>query len=480
MYFINIYSVFNIRGSIMRRYIHFAIAFMVMGHVLINKPYASTVSSTPPRIIATYNHAEKPEETFTLENIPWSKITHFMYAGATINLSDFSLSYPDTLWNALLYCNTLRSSYNVKLLISVGGAENSSFFPKAAGNLAQINIFAGSCINLIKTLSLDGVNISWNFPADTLECKEYLQLLQALRRVTDSVSTREKRDLLLTVSIPGMIDRIDGTNGKTDIAQTAGLVDWINIDSYDYHTSADSFTCHHAPIFKNSMDKSVFFPVNKPAMYNCDSVVRYCVSTLGVPSDKITIGTAFYGRSWENVDQGDQMFGLFQKGTFRDSTRGSKPFGIDDFYVLHTIELSKPEFCHYDSVSQEPWIYDAINKIFHTYENERSVKEKCRYILDNNLGGICINTISGDAPLGGCLLTSTIQSMLNPQTIEFEQKREIPGFTILSTSSGVPRLFDLRGALISRKSVLHAPSVSGTYVIFKNGVPQKLITFENK
>lgn len=460
--------------------IHFHIMFVIilMGYLPAHQPYALNNSSTPKRIVAMYNHAEKPRSNFTLEQIPWSKITHLMYANATINLTDFSLSFPDTMWNALLYCNSLRQGYDVRMLISLGGPGNSSFFKKGTSTIAQITTFTKNCITLIKALSLDGINISWNWPIDTLESEAYLKLIKSMRTVTDSIAAKEKKQFLLTVSIPGKIDCIDGTNGKIDIARTASLVDWFNIETHDYHTASDSFTCHHSPVYKNALDRSDFFPIDKPSTYNCDSVIRYLTLTCGVPSEKINIGTAFYGRSWENVEQSGEMYGLFQKGSFRDSTRGSRPFGIDDFYVLHAIEQSQTELCHYDSISHEPWIYDTINKIFHTYENERSVKEKCAFILKNNLGGICISNISGDAQTdeGGFLLTSAIYSILTPETITFKQKQELPGFTAIKIPASKQVFYDLRGAVISRNTLMKTSSASGTYIISKNGTLKKVTT----
>jgi chitinase len=443
---------------------------------LFHKSDATTPNRvSPKRIIASYNHAEKPSNGFKLENLPWSKMTHLMYSYASISLSDFSVTLPDTFWNALLSCNSLKRNYGVKLLLTIGGTQNSSVFPKVTDSITHINTFAVKCMNQIKTIDLDGVNICYSIPKDSLEGKAYIQLLTSLRHVTDSVSKKTAKTFLLTTSIPGKIDRIDGTNGYIDIARIVQLVDWINIECYDYHTASDSFTSHHAPIYKNTLDMSDFFPVNKPQTYNCDSIIHYLTLSLGIDPEKLNIGTAYYGRSWENVEQNDNMFGLFQKGSFRDSTRGSKPFGVDDFYVLDSLAITKPAFYHYDTMAQAPWLYDPVNKIFHSYENEQSLKVKCTYINNNNIGGICISNVSGDAPHGGNLLTSLIKNILNPETITLQDNFEISHFTIAHSPTDMSGFVDLRGVLIRNGEYRRVSRLSGTYIILKNGPPKKFI-----
>jgi hypothetical protein len=158
--------------------------------------------------------------------------------------------------------------------------------------------------------------------------------------------------------------------------------------------------------------------------------------------------------------------------------RGSKPFGIDDFYVLYSLAITKPSFYHYDTIAQAPWLYDPVNNIFHTYENEQSIRVKCTYIINNNLGGICISNVSGDAPLGGNLLTSTIQSILIPETIILEQKSEKPHYMIVRPPADISGFVDLRGVLIRNGSRSDVSRISGTYIILKNGPPRKFIQIE--
>lgn len=450
---------------------------LILGECIFHQnPSAAGIQNAPFKIIATYNAAEQPDTGYGPDNIPWSKITHLMYSYASIKLSDMTVTFPDTFWNALLYCNNLKLNYGVKVLISIGGPANSSVFPKVTADTASINKFALNCINLLKTVKIDGVNISWNYPKDSLECESFVLLLKSLRRVADSVSLKTKNPILLTVSIPGMIDRLNGTSGKTDLSRTLTLVDWINIDSYDYHTAADSFTAHHAPLYANKQDKSSTYPINQAAMYNSDSVVHYLTLTCKIPSEKLMLGTAFYGRSWEDVQQGDEMYGLYQKGFFRDSTRGSKPFGVDDFYVLKAMQDSRPAYYHYDSIAQAPWLYDALNKLFHTYENERSVTAKCAYIINNKLCGMCISNISGDAPLGGDLLTTIIQNSLNPRTFTLNFKRECPAPIVPYPIEKQNYLYDLRGVRIFSGSEINSRQAVGTYIFYRNNSVQKVFS----
>jgi chitinase len=42
---------------------------------------------------------------------------------------------------------------------------------------------------------------------------------------------------------------------------------------------------------------------------------------------------------------------------------------------------------YWDEVAMAPYLFNADSSIFITYDNERSVEEKCKYVKENHLAG---------------------------------------------------------------------------------------------
>jgi len=43
---------------------------------------------------------------------------------------------------------------------------------------------------------------------------------------------------------------------------------------------------------------------------------------------------------------------------------------------------------HFDDVAIAGYSYDPTKRILHSYDVVQSIKEKCQFVFDNNLGGI--------------------------------------------------------------------------------------------
>ena len=139
-----------------------------------------------------------------------------------------------------------------------------------------------------------------------------------------------------------------------------------------------SQTGHHTSLLSTSkQDRSV------------DHAIKY-LDSIGVPSEKIILGAAFYARVFEQVE--DSLNGLYQKGKFKEAIL---------YKDLEAYVKSSQGFEYFwDSEAQAPYIYNAEKATFITYDDSLSVSEKTKYALKNELGGIMFWQLSGDKPDG--------------------------------------------------------------------------------
>ena len=48
---------------------------------------------------------------------------------------------------------------------------------------------------------------------------------------------------------------------------------------------------------------------------------------------------------------------------------------------------------YWDAAAKAPYLFNAEKKIFISYDNERSVKEKCKYVKQHHLAALCFGNI---------------------------------------------------------------------------------------
>ena len=96
----------------------------------------------------------------------------------------------------------------------------------------------------------------------------------------------------------------------------------------------------------------------------------------GVPAQKIVLGIPFYGRRWKGVPATNH--GLFQKG---ESTGEIVPY--------KDVLASRDSFSKYwDEDAQAPYLHNAKDRVFISYETPRSIGLKTKYLKEQGLGGV--------------------------------------------------------------------------------------------
>jgi len=261
----------------------------------------------------------------------------------------------------------------LKILISVGGWTWSKNFSDATLTDTSTRNFALSAVSIVSRFDLDGIDIDWEYPGMIgdnnkfrPEDKEHYTLLfKELREGLDSLSRTTNMKYYVTTAVGGSQSYIE----HTEMDKVQQYTDYINIMSYDYTGGWDSVSGHHTNLYTSSGD-------------NDQSSTHRSVQAFidaGVPASKIVMGIAFYGKGWE-------MESIDNNGLYRKALKSARGGG---FTYLKDSLINKNGYREYwDAAAKAPYLFNPEKKIFITYDNERSVKDKCKYVKKHDLAGV--------------------------------------------------------------------------------------------
>jgi chitinase len=151
-------------------------------------------------------------------------------------------------------------------------------------------------------------------------------------------------------------------------------LDYVNLMTYDF---SDTIATHHTNLYNTKL-----YHTQKYA----DNAVSAFVAA-GVPVSKLVMGLAFYGRVY-NLDSLAKR-GIGKKILTRDRGRG--------YTVIKDSLINKNGFAHYrDRRAKAPYLYNASKRQFITYDDEWSVKKKCKYVLSKKMAGVMFWEYSSD------------------------------------------------------------------------------------
>ncbi|KNY27186.1 glycoside hydrolase family 18 [Pseudobacteroides cellulosolvens ATCC 35603 = DSM 2933] len=420
---------------------------IIVSMVMLNTSIVMAEDEGPKNIVAYFTEwgIYEGHNFYEVSDMPWDKLTHINYAFAKIENGKIALCDPwaaidkpfgDDKWDTPLKGNLgqlikYKKLYpKVKTLISVGGWTQSMYFSDVALTDSSRQVFSDSCVEFIRKYQFDGVDIDWEFPvAGGLagnKCRpedkqNFTLLLKGLRTKLDEAGIKDGKKYLLTIAAPA---------GSTAIANTEPdkyhqYLDFINLMTYDYNGSWSNMTNHLSPLYENPDDPS--YDAAKQKNNTNWTVSEYI--KLGVPAQKLNMGVPFYSTGWKDVNGGSNgLFGNANGSPVGIWNESSSPGGTNPYYYIKDVlEAPGSGFTKYwDNNSQVPYLWNPSTKVFYTYEDEVSLKNKCEYAKKNNLGGIMFWEICGDHPSEEKSLVSVIYN-------SFSKKDPKPTPTVIPT-----------------------------------------------
>ncbi len=186
--------------------------------------------------------------------------------------------------------------------------------------------------------------------------------------------------------------------------------DFMNVMTYDQVGGNSTYTSHHTALGRIDHEDLEGYPLldyfesKKEEIgslgYSLDpksteKIIDY-VLDLGVDPQKILIGGAFYGRSWKGVSP--EGNGLYQPNV-------EIHIGWCSYARIRSEFEGKNGFVRYwDPVAKAPYLYNATDSIFMSYDDPESLRLKTQYAIDKKLGGIMFWQLSDDTKEENSLL----------------------------------------------------------------------------
>ena len=290
-----------------------------------------------------------------------------------------------------------KQNPRLSILVSVGGWTWSGQFSDMALAPASRAVFIDSVADFLRRYDLDGLDIDWEYPGlpgagNTCRPEDkqnFTALLRELRHRLDRESRTRGRRQVLTIAAGAS----EAFLAHTEMRKAARYLDTVNLMAYDYYVpSGAKLTGHHAPLYTNPAD---------PAKASADASVKL-FEQAGVPARKLVLGVPFYGHMWGSVPPAGH--GLYQPG-------GPSPKGNFSYQALKDGSLGPGYERFWDEVSQVPYLYNAGQQTFVSYEDPQSLKIKANYIRTHRLGGVMFWSYESD-PSGELL--RTLDDVLRP------------------------------------------------------------------
>ena len=344
-----------------------------------------------------------PQET-TLQpgQIDAKRLTRINYAFANIADGRMVNGFATDKANYAFLHSLKKVNPSLTILVSVGGWLWSGGFSDVSLTSKSRELFIQSVMDFLALNDLDGLDIDWEYPGLSgaghtfrPEDKEnFTLLLKELRARFDEETSKTHRQLYLTIAAGSSDEFI----AHTEMAKVQLYVDTVNLMAYDfYEPDSDRITGHHAPLFTNPAD---------PKKTSTDASVK-AFEAAGVPSSKILLGVPFYGHEWGEVP--DQEHGLYQPGK-------EIPNAYAPYHLIFDSMLHHGYTRYWDDKAAVPYLYNPTKHIFVSYEDPQSLKGKCAYVLQNDLGGVMFWDYAGDP--SGVLLKTVHDSLEHPSAMK--------------------------------------------------------------
>ena len=334
---------------------------------------AQSTGSVSPKIIA---YATGSAET--IKQYPVDKLTHIIYS--FLKIQNDTLTFRDSIQeNNVRQLVTLKATYpQLKIMVSVGGWGGCSICSDLFASAEHRENFAKTTVALFKQYGIDGLDLDWEYPAiegfpghkyDAADKDNFTQLVKAIRNEMGN-------DYLLTFAAGGFTQYLQQS---IDWDAVMSQVDFVNLMTYDLVGGYATVTGHHT-LLQHSM----------PGQESTVNAVNWLLDKK-VSSNKLIIGAAMYARVWDSVP--DINHGLYQSGKFKQ--------GVDYADFKNYFNDTSGFKYYWDKKAKAPYQYNASKNLFATFDDERSIREKIKFIRRKKLGGIMFWELGEDARVDG-------------------------------------------------------------------------------
>ncbi len=286
----------------------------------------------------------------------------------------------DCLGNLGQFNKLRKQGKKFNFALAIGGWTWSANFSDAVSTAANRARLVQSVVDLFKVWPglFNGISLDWEYlsndgknygldgnKATAQDADNFIELLKLFRSTLGP-------DFYLSFCVSAAPEKI-----KMPVDKLHPLLDEIHVMTYDFHDGAwgEKVAGH-----QTNLKKSPY------GIYSVEEGVA-AWQKLGVPSTKLFVGAALYSRGFSNTDG----IGKACSGASPDKSWEAGSVDYKALPLPGAVEM-------WDDVAKASYSFDAKKRVINSYDTVRSVTEKCKFVCDNNLGGILIWESSGDAP----------------------------------------------------------------------------------
>ncbi|MBR5515977.1 MAG: S-layer homology domain-containing protein [Clostridia bacterium] len=323
-----------------------------------------------PLVVAYYdlNNASALDE---LKDVDVINLHPFKANGENKKIDTQRLSRIESIRNTI---NAMNYNPDLKyvLMIPVDSGPN---IEKWLDSYADCDEFAEEAVKIIAEYDLDGLDFDYEFPSGNVPQKNLQYFLTVVRNKLEALGTG--KDYIISMAIAG------GTWSDSlfqDLGELQHYVDYLNYMDYDLHSEKD-ITYDHAAVYDSIYPNGSTY---------ADAVMSI---NAGMQREKIVLGVGAYTQNWSNVQapEGSKV-GLHCVGTHNDERPiyfNAYRSWIDYEKIDAGIEYSVGGwYPHYNETSGSLSFYNPSTKQFASGDDDRSIENKCKIVVDLNLGGI--------------------------------------------------------------------------------------------
>lgn len=326
-------------------------------------------------VIAYYSGDSK-----TIDNYPVEKLTHIIYSFCHLKGSRLNVDNKGDSATIKKLVSLKKKYPKLKVLLSLGGWGGCEFCSPVFSTDEGRKTFARSVKQINDYFQTDGIDLDWEYPAieghpgHAFKLEDKANFTALVKDLRNSLGNKHEISFAAGGFPKFLQESIDWT-------EVMSVVDYVNLMSYDLVNGYSTKTGHHTPLYSTTEQ-----------VESVDNAISY-LSSLGVPTNKIVIGAAFYARTWENVEPVNN--GLYQAGKFKSFIS----------YRQFDSRLSKENgFVFYrDTIANSAYAYNTAKKTFATFDDPLSIEAKTKYAIDKGLKGIMFWELTLDRPAGGLL-----------------------------------------------------------------------------
>jgi chitinase len=346
-----------------------------------------------------------------VKDLPWDRISTINHAFWKIQPNESHTEFPIVTSDASAdfgddgkggafaqYAEYIKKYPNVKVVLSVGGWNDTRWFAEMASTAAGRKSFNDSCLDTLKKYPwLGGIDIDWEYPGTARNAEgegfvgsaadkgNFTALLKEMRGLFDKNGLSDK---IITFCASTNTVKLKSGEIAVDFAAVDDYVDRINVMTYDMSTSGTMEGLHHAALYPSDYVREG---------YSASEAAEYLLS-LGVKASKINIGSPLYSQGWVIPADDDEPLGKKASKSGYGTIGGGQLYWFD----LKKMENTDGWIAGYDDVAEAAWLYNndptsTLYQQFYTYENEQSLQAKLDYIEEKGLGGLIVWDTPGDS-----------------------------------------------------------------------------------